>query len=191
MTANPTEERMRITAGPIRSIILPKGWKEGLRNTPANQLTVQTLYKFCAAENSNVQLCIYHRGHPVSKRSAASFREVLNRTRQEVSEDDLWSIQEVLGNLAYKDDFQVVTAMIRPLFGMNVLDVRGLWNNLKLSGYHIFIDVDGSGHFVYEIYYAAPYTEFDTHLAAIEAAVQSIEFEEPKIEPLLDEATNI
>ena len=110
--------------------------------------------------------------------SAESFANCLEKEPGTISQASLEALQEVLGPLALKDDFNIEQACLKTLNGKKIMAVEGHWPGLDLKSSNIFIDTKGDGAIIYELYYAAPGDCFDQHKEAAEAAFASIAWSE-------------
>ncbi|MBI1270786.1 hypothetical protein GC174_10170 [bacterium] len=167
----------KIDFGPISSIELPSKWVEQPHHNKDIH-SPRTLRKFHHPEDDRIQLCLFYRGLPVTAPTAESFANSLAGEPGSITEDILEALQEVLGPLALKDDFNVEDACLKALNGRKVIAIEGRWPGLDLKSVNIFIDAKGDGAIIYELYYAAPGDCFDQHKETAEAAFASIAWSE-------------
>ena len=167
----------QIGFGPVSNRELPSTWVEQ-PHPNSDTRSPRTLRKFHHPEDDRVQICLYYRGLPVTAPSAESFANCLEKEPGTISQASLEALQEVLGPLALKDDFNIEHACLKTLNGKKIMAVEGHWPGLDLKSSNIFIDTKGDGAIIYELYYAAPGDCFDQHKEAAEAAFASIAWSE-------------
>ncbi|MBX9696131.1 MAG: hypothetical protein K2Z81_27330 [Cyanobacteria bacterium] len=153
-------------------LAVPLGWQEFTVRQPRS---IETLRKFHQPRKSDVQLCLYERGHPVTLDSATAFSGVLASTRA-LQEEDLRILQEILGNLALEGEFQTTEARTVELSGRRVLEVQGCWPKLDIRSCHYFIDTEGDGSTVLEVYFAAPTNEYESIQVVLDTCLNSVEW---------------
>lgn len=170
-------ERVLEGFGPVSKLVLPDNWLEH-KVPKVNREDIKTLRKFHSPDNIQIQFCAYYRGLPVSKSSGDLFCRHLTEVSQLEDEKAVLSLQddlqEILGPLAFKDDFTLEKAQIKDLNGKRVLEVEGVWPKLNLKSRNIFIDASGDGTIVYELYYGAPEEEFNGYIETVDNALSSI-----------------
>ncbi len=168
---------MTVEYGPV-VLTAPGGWQEFVSRQPG---TIETLKKFHLPRNSDVQLCLFDRGHPVSDNSATAFSDALAAPPHELSEEELRGLQEIIGNLALEGEFETLAARTCDLSESRVLEVRGIWPKLDISSRHIFVSA-GDGSTVIEIYFAAPTEEYDSIQELIDSCLQSLQWTQAAVE---------
>lgn len=161
-----------IDDGQIGQLQLPAGWAEAqVKRQPQ---ALWSMREFRPHASEDVRLSIFHRGGPVSDTSAKSFREILAKPVHTLSYDEFWSMQQVLRDAALPDQFELLLAETIEVNGKKVLTVHGTWPKLKVDSYGIFIDADGMGTQVQEIYFFAPRDKYNSHWSAVQTSINSI-----------------
>lgn len=159
--------------GPVSNLVLPANWIEQKVLKKSGHDT-KTLRKFHSLNNNQIQFCAYYRGLPVAEQSAVNFSRCLAKQPGALDNETLLELQEVLGPLAITEEFTLERASVKEINGKKVLAVEGHWPNLKLKSRNIFIDANGDGSIVYELYYAAPEEDFDGNAELAALALSSI-----------------
>lgn len=161
--------------GPVKEMEVPRGWIEKKLNNARGDL--KSFVKYHHPDNVDVQICLFYKGLPVSDDSALLFSKVLASQLVSLTIDNLDSLQEILGNLAIIDEFEVDSAKLIPLNEKKVLLVEGNWIKLGLKSKSYFIDAREDGSIVYELYYAAPIKLYDEYIEAVDSALETIQWQ--------------
>ena len=162
--------------GPVKEMVLPEGWVEmDMRKKSAG--SIKTIRKFHKQGDDKIQICVHYRGLPVTEDSSRIFLEYLDSEPCKLSDSEFLSLQEILGSLALIDEFQKDYAKIDELCGKKVLEVEGTWTHLSVRSRNVYIDARDDGSIVYDLYYAAPKKDFDSHIKDAIQTFASIEWQ--------------
>lgn|SRR5262249_5027466 len=159
--------------GQIASMDLPAGWVEGPARTYTGAGT-RSFRAFHSPDIPEAKLCFYYRGLPVQPESAQTFREVLGKPPHMLDESEISALSEVLRDRGNSEQFQMRDIRTEDLNGRRVLVVEGTYDKIQQDTYALCIDADGSGRFVQEIYYLAPFIDFVSFKAEADEAIKSI-----------------
>ena len=163
-----------INHGQVQIMRLPEGWVES--TTERHPLDVWTMRTFHPQGDSRTRLCLHYRGGPISPASAVKFRGLLEQSPHELSEAELWDIQEVLRDAMAPGAFEKTAASNKDWKGKRVIVLEGRWTASRETSLSIFVDADGTGSQVQEIHYVAPVEDFSKHLPLAQASLESIEW---------------
>ncbi len=165
-----------ISIGQVEEMKLPTGWTEGTTSKPVGGSSL--FREFHPADDPEAKLCFFYRGRRVSDQSAKDFVAALKKGEPlntgPLSEKELDSIREVLREKGNPHQFDITSAKRENLAGKRVLVVEGKYKNIDLQSKAIFIDSDGTGSAVQEIYYQAPQAQFAHHLQKATDSMSSI-----------------
>lgn len=160
--------------GQIARLTIPPGWIE--RPSSGGGIQAQSLREFVPEKNPDVQLGLFYRGAPISEEAAKALRKVLGRIPHKLSGEEYDSLTEVLGNAAYPGAFDMRMAATQDLNGRKVIAVKGSWTAGNRDSYTLFVDADGSGRFVQQIFYSAPQDKYHLYIEAVYEAFHSLEW---------------
>lgn len=155
--------------GQIRSFPLPEGWTELTVDRPPFSLATARI--FSPPKGESARLTFYYRGGPVSESQAANFTSLLSQPPHRLSDEELWSVQQVLRDAALPGVFKPARAATEDLQGKRVLVLRGYWPQSGLESFTVYIDA-GGGAQVQEICFAAPRADFAKHWPAVKQALR-------------------
>jgi hypothetical protein len=162
--------------GQIAQLQIPPDWVESTPDAPLGSSGGRGDREFHPPGRTDVTLCLYYRGAPIDPSSAEEFSAVLSKTAHVLSDEEIDTLFDVLGNAANPNAFDMRYARTIDLRGKTVLAVEGVWTELKIEGLHFYVDADGSGRFVQEIYFTAPRADFDGYGESVKAALASVEW---------------
>ena len=157
--------------GVVGSFLVPPGWVEGTGQMPSGQGRSRIFHQ---ASKEGVQLCFFFRGHRVSDPAAVELAGLLARPDHFLKLSEFRAVQEIVRDLGSRDGFKLLQAATREIKGKRVLVVEGRFASREEDTYALFVDVDGSGSIVQEIYYQAPKFDFARHLFEVKVAMESI-----------------
>lgn len=135
--------------------LISESWIVEKRNyLPESKVINHVVFK--RRENDKITLNFFISGNILSKNTANTFRKLLEEETKFLSESELFEVQEILGNLIFKDQFTVLEAFTKGFDNKNCIVVHGIWKEIHKKGYHIFSDILSDGKFVEEIYFLYP-----------------------------------
>jgi len=170
--------------GQIKKMVLPARWVEGpVQERPFD---VQSLRWFHPPDDDQPRLCFFDRGYPIDEAAGEAFSDLLNAWSLKLSAEELWPLQEVLREAVPGEYFELKNASTGRLKGKRILLVEGKYVDRGWNTYSVFVDVDGTGCIVQELYYTAPQERYDEFLTAAMESMRTIEWEKPRV---IDPAT--
>ena len=162
--------------GQIESMTFPKGWTEGVTE-PYKGIGNRSYNEVQLAGDKDVAVSFFYRGFPLKDdKQAQAFHDALSKPAHTLTAAELQSMKEVLGDKANPADFNMLSARTEALNGKNVLVVEGRYKQLQQDAYHVYVDSDGSGKNVQEMFYQAPKEKYFAHMKEAKAAFNSIEW---------------
>jgi len=162
--------------GQIADMTFPKNWKEGTTE-PYTGIGHRSYNEVQLAGDKDVAVSFFYRGFPLrDDKQAQAFHDTLGKSPHTLSSAELQSMKEVLGDKANPNDFNMLSARTEALNGKNVLIVEGRYKTLQQDAYHMFVDSDGSGKNVQEVFYQAPKDKYFAHLKEAKTAFGSIKW---------------
>lgn len=158
-----------IDYGPIKRMLLPDHWKK-LPNP--DDFTI----KYCRNDDKDVEIYFFFRGKPASKTTASQFCAVLAKPPHKLDAEELLDLEVVIRDASEDVYFTLTDARTEILSGLMVYVVRGHWKLSEVDSLGIFVDCDGDGKIIEEIYYLAPPDRFEKHLLEVREILNSIEW---------------
>lgn len=171
--SNPTKKPQFNDLGKIKSMSLPDGWVAGAPE-PNRGVPGRVYRYFHAPQSKDVQICYFNRGPAMYKQFADGFRDILSKPAHKLSPEEIPYLRELLREMANPKHFQLNNASTIDHNGKRVLLLEGRYIGIQHDVRELFIDSDGTGQFVQEIYYKAPAAVFQANLPAAIKAFQSI-----------------
>lgn len=164
------------TIGQIDSITIPPGWievhEEKGRDVPF------TMRRFQPADDENPILAFFYRGRRIDKDSAERFRQILALPAHVLSKKEFDDLKAVLRDKNDPEEFQVVIAKTEEFNGKRVLIVEGRYLGISEDNRHMFIDSDGTGSAVQEVFYQAHRRVFPLYYRTAAAAMKTIKWKQ-------------
>ncbi len=158
--------------GQISSMSMPAGWSrepaQPSRNHTGNYV------EFHSDKNPTVKMGTYYRGHRISATGAKRFHEILKAPEHELTDDEYRELSDVLRDKAKSEDFKVIKKKTVNLNGKRILLVEGEFKEIKQNAYAVYVDAEGTGEVVQEIFFQAPEADYPSYFKAAEAAIKSI-----------------
>lgn len=162
--------------GQIAKLELPPNWVEKTVTPPLGSLAARGEREFNPPGQDDVKLCLFYRGYPIPASSAEDFKQIISLTPHVLSDDEIDQLTDVLDNLANSEAFELRYARTLDFRGRTVLVVEGLWKVLQHEGLHFFVDADGTGRIIQEVYFTAPKADFDQYVDTVKQALSSVEW---------------
>ena len=158
--------------GQLKKMNMPVGWQPGPDYSQRQHSG--SYQEFHPAGDPECQLGFYYRGRRTSEAAGENFHNVLSRPPHALSEGEYMSLKEVLRDKAKQpEDFMVRAARTEDLNGKRVLVVEGRYTGNQNDSKHIFIDSDGSGTAVQEIFFQAPKDKFGAFIGEANQAMHT------------------
>lgn len=138
--------------GQMESMALPDSWQE--KNYPDSG-DGSSFRQFQAPDHLS-SLNFYYRGARLDGDSASALKQTLDSPEHLVMGQELTQLSEVLRNKDSDDGFALATAQTKNINGKMVLQVEGTFTKQKVDNVSLYIDGDGTGSAVQEIFYQGP-----------------------------------
>jgi len=175
---SPTEIGTEIVDdGQVDSMVFPVGWVAGepAENPGIGSRWFREVYR---EDSPDTSICFFYRGLPVADGPAAAFRGVLDRPPHPLSDDELQSLSRILEHKTpFKSElFELTSARTEDWNGKNVMIVEGQYKESDDRIFEIYVDADGTGRFVQEIFYQAPGDQFSKFADEAQSALLSVKW---------------
>ncbi len=160
--------KVKVSFGQVENVTLRTDWEAGVsQETPAR------FTEYHSSQSPETKLCFYYRGYRLSETSSATFAQLLDKPDHALSKSEIKSLQEVLGVRADEQTYKILDARTQQLNGKHVLILRGKYLDKQYENESVFVDSDGSGSAVQEIYWQSPKADYVAQGQA-KAALRSI-----------------
>lgn len=157
--------------GQVQRLELPARWK----NTGASSTVAGSGYhEFSVDGKDDVKFCFYYRGRRMSEPSSKAFHDILSSAPHTLKPAEMASLTEVLDQKSDPNVFSTLNARTESINGKRVLVVEGRFKEKQFDTMEVFVDSDGTGSAVQEIYYQAPKADYVTYLKDAKDAFKSI-----------------
>jgi hypothetical protein len=169
---SPASDGLNIAIGQVL-LTVPKTWTAGLKHDDAAYF----YEAFNVEGDSEATFSFYYRGRRTSGFSGEQFVKLLKEKPHDLNADELSSLSETLRRV--NKDFTKTVARTIDLNGKRVLLLEGIYDKGKADEQYvkqIYIDSDGKGTAVQEVYFQAKTAHYQKHLKAAEAAFQNIQW---------------
>jgi hypothetical protein len=158
--------------GQIAKLELPAGWLEGESRKVGHPNSL--LREFHPQESDACSLALFYRGTRVDNSQALLFKQLLAKPDHMLSSQELKDIVEVLGAEYSHETFKPSMAKTSTIDGKRVLCIEGHFAGADRSLYGMFVDSDGTGSAIQEIYFTASKSMFFRYLRVIDNAFKNI-----------------
>lgn len=184
--------------GPVKKMSIPNGWKRATYRIAGSGRPELPVVSFRPPGDVAAEIGIFFRGRMESESTGRKFTEYLNSFvgpgKRALIKEEIRELSEILDLAGFNQfsfppeecgfvpDFRLLTAELEVVNGRVVLVVSGEFlerMDLIDTWYTtVFVDSDGSGRKIYELFYRASEQElYGQHLILFENALQSIEWE--------------
>jgi hypothetical protein len=167
---NPPQDRVT-DLGQISRMEMPSGWQAGPDYN--NRQHGATYREFHPAGDPGCQLGFYYRGHRTSAMAGEKFHDVLQKPSHIVGEAELASLKEIVRDKANPKDFELKSAHTEDINGKRVLILEGRYTGNQQDAKHIFIDSDGTGTAVQEVFFQAPKDKYQRYAKVADDAMHT------------------
>jgi hypothetical protein len=167
---NPAKEQVT-NLGQIARMEMPSGWQPG-PNYDTRQHSA-TYREFHPQGDPGCQLGFYYRGRRTSEYAGDKFHETLQKPSHILGDAELATLKEVIRDKANPADFELKSAHTEDINGKRVLVLEGRYTGNQQDSKHIFIDADGTGTAVQEIFFQAPKDKYQRYAKAADDAMHS------------------
>lgn len=160
--------------GQIEQMLLPENWVKGVVYKAG--IGGDLFQEYHPKSEPDVTMCFYYRGLRTSKVAGEIFHKVLQKSPHKLTEAEFTNLIETMRNKDPKD-FAMCSAYTEDINGRRVLVVEGSFDIGKESqsdNRSIYVDADGSGTAVQEIYFQCPKEKFQGHIDEVNASLNSI-----------------
>ncbi|CAN5575910.1 hypothetical protein BH11CYA1_BH11CYA1_21030 [soil metagenome] len=174
--------------GSIRRLAMPKHWQQAMPDISDNKSMIGApmLTEYNPEGDRATKMCYWNRafgGTKESTETAANFTRVLSQEPHHLNQQELKSLQNLIGNGVYAntDSYEVLHAETKKIHGRTVLAVESAYkeNPSQPQGrrsYGVFINSDGSGRYVEQVYFAAPERTYNSNLKEAVDCINSIKW---------------
>jgi len=161
--------------GQIHAIDLPYGWIESDKKHVSGVGT-RSFRMFHPPDVPAVMLCFYYRGLRISAAAGENFRKLLDQPAHRLTAPEIASITTVIRDKSDPKEFAVADARTEDSDKRRVLIVEGNYVRSGEKVINVFVDTDGSGTAVQEIYFQAPSNQYSDYFSTAKAAIYSIKW---------------
>lgn len=161
--------------GQIHSIDLPTGWIESTERFVSGVGT-RSYRIFHPPGAPAARLCFYYRGLRLTSPEGGKFTRILEEPAHKLRDQELSSVAPVLRDKSDRTEFTLREARTADLGTKRVLIVEGTYTQTEQEVLHIFVDSDGTGTAVQEIYFQAPRDLYSQYAAHAKVAINSIKW---------------
>ncbi|HEY9867590.1 MAG TPA: hypothetical protein V6D08_00160 [Candidatus Obscuribacterales bacterium] len=162
--------------GQVAVIDLPEGWVEKPAETMRTTIGTRSLREFHQPDEPEACICFYYRGLPLTTVGAAAFRTTLHQPEHLLSAKEIESLSEVLKERVDPWVFVIESARTLDWNGRRVLRLEGQYRETGANLIEIFVDCDGTGRAVQEIYFIAPAGSFARYAQTADKALRTIQW---------------
>jgi hypothetical protein len=159
--------------GSMLSFEVPADWADSERRPVVGG---RHLRKLMLSSNAAVRFCHYLRTVTLSRPATDAFQKVIYSEFHRLTTSEIDSLAEVLEGMSNKEKFELAQADTGYVNGRRVLRVQGSWRELKEQTMCIFVDVEGDGSTVEQIYFTAPQELFSHFASTAETIFESIKW---------------
>ncbi len=141
-----------------------------------NQIGNDRLEEYLVGGDPKATLSFYYRGRRCSEAAGKDFLKILNAPPHELSKTEFGQLFEITRNKR-EDRFTKTSARTVDIRSKRVLIVAGSFDKGKpgqVDNKTIYIDSDGTGTAVQEIYFQAPPASFKIHANEVDEVFKSI-----------------
>ena len=172
--------------GSIKRLSMPKHWQQAMPDFSDDRAMIGApmLTEYNPAGDRATKMCYWNRsfgGTKESAETAMNFNRVLSQEPHHLSQQELKSLQNIIGNGVYAntDSFDIVHAETKKIHGRTVLAVESAYKDSPSQpqgrrSYGVFIDADGSGRYIEQVYFAAPERAYQANLNEAVDCINSI-----------------
>jgi hypothetical protein len=158
--------------GQISKMSIPDGWS---RSTVHHTLPASANFvEYNNDKEKGAKLVTYYRGHKISPSAGKRFHHLLQGGPKELNASEYAGLGEVVRDKAKAADFEVTAQKVVNLNGRKVLLVEGLFKGMNERAHALYIDADGTGEVVQEVFYQAPAAAYEQFKKEADAALNSI-----------------
>lgn len=164
--------------GQIAFLEIPDDWVKTEEHKDTDAMTcARSLVWYQCPENDDVRIGLFYRGMPLVEDGAReAYRAVLVQPPHELTPAEIDSIAEVLLN-CYQSrvyDMHLCTSMDHG--GRRIITVEGVYRKSQLRTIEYFIDCDGTGTYVQQVYFQSPANEFQRYEPAGRATLEGVQW---------------
>ena len=182
--------------GSIKRLEMPKHWQQAMPDLSNNKAMIGApmMTEYNPIGDQTTKMCYWNRAFGGAKEdpeTATAFKRVLSREPHQLNREELKSLHHLIGNGVYAntDAFEVLHAETRKIHGRTVLAVESAYQDnqsqpLGRRSYGVFINSDGSGRYVEQVYFTAPEQAYKTNLKEAVDCINSIKWHKDSIAPI-------
>lgn len=182
--------------GSIKRLAMPKHWQPAMPDMSDSKAMIGApmMTEYNPEGDPATKMCYWNRafgGNKESTETATAFKRVLSQDPHHLNQQELKSLMPLIGNGVYAntDPFEVLHAETKKIHGRTVLAVESAYkdNDSQPRGrrsYGVFINSDGSGRNVEQVYFTAPENAYKTNLKEAVDCIESIRWRKATIAPI-------
>lgn len=168
-----------VSQGQVAEMLLPPNWTEGRHQGAVSGTS--SYRDFSPPGERDVKICFFYRGRRMSQDASQAFSNLLKEPAHLLKEDEAKALfnpplKEILRDKAIPDGFNLESAKTEVVNGKKVLIIEGFFPGIQERTRAMYIDSDGTGSAVQEVYYQAPKDKFMKHQPNANAAFKSIKW---------------
>ena len=158
--------------GVVASFELPEGWQ---RDEPT-EIGSRTTHVFHPAEGRELLFCHHLREQHLSRPAAQKFEQTLYAPFHNLSEGEIADLSEVFEGLSNNNVFSISEASTDYLNDRRIVRILGDWKGRNLTMLSCFVDRDGDGQKVQNLYFSAPQDQFRDTVEIADLIFRSIKW---------------
>lgn len=165
--------------GQIANMAMPEGWVPGER---VNNIVGNSSFRQFHPKNSpEARLCFYYRGRRIAQSAGTRFLQLLSKEPHLLNAKEIAEVAAVLRDKAHAG-FKLFKAKTERINGKMVLIVEGRFVEIQQDARCMFIDTDGSGTAIQELYFQAPSSKYLSYAGQARQAMESILWKEESLQ---------
>ncbi|HEY9868630.1 MAG TPA: hypothetical protein V6D08_05650 [Candidatus Obscuribacterales bacterium] len=160
--------------GQIQLIELADGFVEGAHLD--NVVGDSSLRRFHLKDDPETRICFFYRGYGVNEPTAEAFSNVLESPDHVLAPVELAVLGDLIGEKANHEVFSIAGARTEQVADRRVLIVEGTYKATGERNCTVYINADGTGKFVQEIFFQAPADRYLPNFPLFSESLMSVEW---------------
>lgn len=156
---------LEVNLGRIKHFSLPEGWSN--HRQVLGQVGNSYLYYYGPEHETELQFCIFYRGHLIDDGAGMGFRQLLSQPPHPLKTDEIEAVKTVLENRADSGAYEIKKINTETIQQKQVLMVRGRFPQQNLEDLTIYVDDGLDGCAVQEIGLSAPPAIYEKYEPAV------------------------
>jgi hypothetical protein len=159
--------------GQVKELNIPNNWTELPRQPSIDGTTFTALQD---TKHPDAKLCFFYRGEKVDETNASAFHDLLKQPDHILNKAEFEAMAPIMRNKNNPEDFALSSAYTTSINGKRVLAVEGRFTPQDVDTVALYVDSDGKGAAVQEIYYQGPKKEL-VSLVQAKKAMKDIQWQ--------------